>query len=231
MDAYQAPVVGSLLAYLEPEEHPFLLGPGVRRSFVRDELMLRQGDPSDHVFVLTSGWVRVTVSSQDGQEVLLALRGPGDVVGELAAVQQWPRTANVRALEPVHAVQLSGTQFMTALCTRPAVAVAVIRQLAERLREAEAARVANATLDVSQRVAAYLLQLADRHGVAGRDGIVIRMPLTQQDLANRIGASRRAVARAMAVLRGRHIVVTARRRIVVARPDVLSSFAHAVALS
>jgi CRP/FNR family transcriptional regulator, cyclic AMP receptor protein len=170
------------------------------------------------------------VSSQDGHEVLLALRGPGDVVGELAAVQHWARTANVHALERVHAVQLTGAQFMDALCTRPAVAVAVVRQLAERLMESESARVANATLDVSQRVAAYLLLLADRHGIVGRDGIVIRMPLTQQDLANRVGASRRAVARAMSVLRGRHIVLTARRRIVVARPEVLSSFARAAAI-
>jgi CRP/FNR family transcriptional regulator, cyclic AMP receptor protein len=221
-----AVVLGSLLAFLDPEDCEFLLGPGLRQTFARDDLLMHQGDPTDHVYVLRSGWVRITVTSPDGHEVLLALRGPGDMIGELAAIQHWPRMGTVRALERVDAVLLSGQQFVASLYARPGIAIGVIKMLAERLLEAETMRVSSATLDVSQRVAAYLLQLADRHGIAGRDGIIITMPLTQQDLANSVGASRRAVARSMAVLRSRHVVLTARKRIVVARPDVLSSFAR-----
>jgi CRP-like cAMP-binding protein len=191
-------------------------------------LLLREGDPTDHVYVLTAGWVRVSTVLADGREVLYALRGPGDVLGELSAVLNGGRTASVRTIEPVKVVQLTGVTFLASLRDRPELAIAVIKELATRLREAEMARVDLATVDVSRRVATYLLRLVADHGVAGPSGIEIDMPLTQQDIANRVGSSLRAVARAIAVLRGRGVVVTARKRIVVARPDVLRSLVRSV---
>ncbi|HEX3786693.1 MAG TPA: Crp/Fnr family transcriptional regulator [Pseudonocardiaceae bacterium] len=220
-------VAGSLLAYLESGAQGQLLAHGVRRSFAADEVLLRYGDPTDHVFVLVHGWVRVSVSAQHGQQILFALRGPGDVLGDLAALHpSWPRTATVRALDTVGVVQLTGEQFVATLHARPAIAIGLVRQMAGRLREAEAARVDHATLGVGQRVAAYLWRLAEQHGAAGPEGIVIGMPLTQQDLADRVGSSLRAVARAMAWLRERHIVITSRRRIVVTGPEVLRRLAR-----
>jgi CRP-like cAMP-binding protein len=81
-------------------------------------------------------------------------------------------------------------------------------------------------LDVTKRVATYLVRLAAQHGIPDRAGVTLRMPLTQQDIANHLGASRRTVARALAVLRERQIVTTFRRRIVILQPDVLSLFAR-----
>jgi CRP/FNR family cyclic AMP-dependent transcriptional regulator len=147
------------------------------------------------------------------------------VLGDLAAMHGRPRTATVSALADVQVVRLASVRFVSVLHERPGIAVAMVKQMAGRLREAEAARVDFATLGVDQRVAAYLRRLADQHGVPGRDGVVISMPLTQQDIANRVGASRRAVARSMALLRERRIVCTARRRIVLTQPDVLRAFA------
>ena len=216
---------GSLLTYLEPEERTFLLGAGVRRTFQSGELLLREGDPTNHVFVLIKGWVRVFSSTANGQEVLLALRGPGDVIGDLAALLGWSRIATVQTLQQVTAIQLLSTQFVLSLKARPGIAIAMIKQMSQRLRESETARVDAATLDVTKRVARQILRLVQQHGVAGQDGWTIGMPITQRDIANHIGASRRAVARAMAILRERHIVTTAGRRIVVANPEVLSLFA------
>lgn len=221
------PVRGSLVTFLQPEDRDFLLTQGVRRSFARDELLLHEGDPTDHVFVLTSGWVRIFSSTSDGHEVLLALRGPGDVIGDLAALHGWTRTASVRTLEKVTAIQLLSTRFVSYLHSRPAIAIAMVKQMATRLREAENARVDFATLDATKRVAKFVLGLAEDHGVPEDGGLVLRMPLTQQDIANRVGASRRAVARAMSLLRERHIVVTSRNLIKVAQPDVLRMFAKA----
>lgn len=218
-------VPGSLLTYLEPDEREFLLASGRRRAFKGGEVLLREGDPTNHVFVLIAGWVRVYSSTAHGQEVLLALRGPGDVIGDLAALHGWVRTASVKALQKVTAVQLLSAQFEYSLHTRPGIAVAMIKQMSRRLLESERARVDAATLDVTRRVARYILRLVRQHGVPEQGGRALGMPLTQQDIANHVGASRRAVARAMAILRERHIVTTEGRRIVVANREVLALFA------
>ncbi|WP_243753791.1 Crp/Fnr family transcriptional regulator [Labedaea rhizosphaerae] len=215
---------GTLLSHLHPDARASLLAAGVRRRFDSGETLLHQGDPTDHVLVLRSGWVRVSATTTDGQAVLLALRGPGDVLGELAALHGWPRTATVRALEPVVVAQFRAPVFLEVLHRQPAVAVALLKQLSTRLRDAERARVDSATLDVAHRVAAHVLRLAEQHGEAEGRVIVVRMPLTQQDIADQIGASRRAVARALGTLRERRVVTTGRRLITVHQPDVLRAF-------
>lgn len=221
-------VEGTLLSFLSADDAAHLAARGVRRSFGADELLLRQGDPTDHVHIVVSGWVRASAVMADGREILFGLRGPGDVLGELAAVLGWSRTASVRTIEPVVVVQLTGDAFLGCLRERPDVAIAVIKSTATRLREAEAARVRSATLDVSGRVAAHLARLAAEHGVAGAGGVEVDLPITQQDIADHIGASLRAVARAMGVLRDRGVVRTGRKKIVVARPQVLRALARSV---
>ena len=223
-----APVAGSLLAYLSPTDRGFLLGRGVTRTLPANTSLMHEGDPTDHVLVLLSGWVRVYTTAKDGQVVLFALRGPGDVIGDLAALQGWPRTATVDTLQETAFTQFRNDEFVACLHDRPAVGIALLRQMAVRLRDSEASRVDFATMDVARRVAALLVRLADVHGSSTTDGLVVRMPLTQQDIANRIGGSRRAVARALATFRERGLVTTGRRRFVVAAPDVLRSFGGSV---
>lgn len=217
-------VTGSLLDYLTPGDRAFLVERGVRRKLPGDEAVMHEGDPTDHVLVLLSGWVRVYATTRNGGVVLLALRGPGDVIGELAALQRWPRSANVQSLQEIRFIQLGADDFLACLHERPAIAIALLRQLTSRLRESESARVNAATLDVTRRVATLLLELAEVHGTPGETGLVVRTPLTQQDIADRIGASRRAVARALATLRERGLVHTGRQMFVVTRPEVLRLF-------
>jgi CRP-like cAMP-binding protein len=155
---------------------------------------------------------------------MIALRGPGDLVGELAAINGWDRSASVQALESVDVVQLLRPAFAERVYTHPAIAVGLIKQLSARLLEVETILLQVTTLDVSRRVATYLLQLADRHGSPGPDGVEVGLPLTQHDLAGRAGASLRGVARALAELRERGIISTDRRHIVIVRPDLLRAF-------
>ena len=218
-------VAGTLLSHLEPAARASLLAAGVRRRFDSGDALMHQGDPTDHVLVLVTGWVRVSATTTDGQSVLFALRGPGDVIGELAALHGWPRTVTVRALEPVAVAQFRAAAFLEVLHRQPAVAVALLKQLSIRLRDAERARVDYSTLDVAHRVALHVLRLAERHGETDGRAVVVRMPLTQQDIADQIGASRRAVARALGTLRERRVVTTGRRTITVHQPDVLRAFA------
>ena len=218
------PVPESFLSYLEPADREFLLGRGTTRKLPADTALMLEGDPTNHVLVLLTGWVRVYRTTQDGQVILFALRGPGDVIGDLAALLGWPRTATVDSLQDLAFTQFRHDEFLACLHDRPGVGVALLKQMAVRLRDAERSRVDYATMDVAQRVAALLVHLADVHGTTSPEGVTVRMPLTQQDIANRIGGSRRAVARAMATFRERGLVTTGRRVVVVAAPEVLRSF-------
>jgi len=219
---------GALLAYLSEADRAYLLGLGVRRSFGAKEFVLLQGDPSDHVHILISGWVRVSAVVEDGREVLYALRGPGDVLGDIAAVSGSSRTASVRSLEPVTVVQLSGAQFLACLRARPEIAIAMIKSVVTRLRDAETARTDSAMLGVAQRVAAHLVRLVPDHGRPVEDGVMIDIPLSQQDIADQIGAALRTVARGLAVLRDRGIVETGRRQITIRRLSVLRALASSM---
>jgi CRP/FNR family transcriptional regulator, cyclic AMP receptor protein len=218
------PVEGSLLSFVGPAEREHLIAIGVRRRFAEGNPLLRQGDPSDHVLLLLSGWVRVYATDADGQEMMIALRGPGDLIGELAALHGWHRTANVAALTQVDVVQLLRQQFVECVHTNPAIAVGLVKQMSARLREVQTILAEINSLDVNRRVAKYVLHLAARHGKPGPDGITLGMPLSQQDIAAHVGASLRSVARTLADLRRLGIIGTDRRRIVVRRPAALRSY-------
>lgn len=214
----------TFLSYLDPDDHAFLLSRGATRKLPADTVLMHEGDPTNHVLVLLSGWVRVYRTTPDGQVVLLALRGPGDVIGDIAALLDWPRTATVDSMQETRFVQFRHEEFLASVHERPALSFALLKQMAVRLRDADGARVDFAALDVAQRVAALLVHLADVHGTMTARGVEVRMPLTQQDIANRVGGSLRAVARAVATFRERGILVTARREFVITAPDVLRSF-------
>jgi CRP-like cAMP-binding protein len=225
MSGHDDTAEGALLAYLADADREYLLARGVRRRFRANDVVLMEGDPSDHVHVLVSGWVRVSAVVEDGREVLFGLRGPGEVLGDLAAVTGRPRSASVRAIEPCTVYQLTGAQFVAVLRARPEVAIATIKTVAVRLRHAESARVDSAALDVTRRVAVHLVRLAEEHGTPVPEGVVIDAPLSQADIAAQIGAARRTVARALRVLREKGIIETGRRRILVRRMRVLRAFA------
>ncbi|MCR3752516.1 Crp/Fnr family transcriptional regulator [Lentzea californiensis] len=221
-------VRGSLLAMLSAEDSALVLGSGVRRAFGVDDLLVREGDSSDCVHIVVEGWVRMSTVSADGNEVLLALRGPGDVVGESAVLVDGTRGATVHAIGRVAVVQVPDRVFLDLVATRPGIGLALARGMALRLREADEVRVHMATLDVTRRIARYLLRLSQVHGVQSEDGLGIDLPLTQQDVANHLGASLRQVSRSLAVLRERGAVITGRKRLTVAEPGLVAALAGGV---
>ncbi|HYQ67906.1 Crp/Fnr family transcriptional regulator [Actinophytocola sp.] len=218
-------VGGSFLHYLAPPDRDFLLGRGMIHVRSAGRTLMHEGDPTDHVLVLLSGWVRVYTTARNGQVVLYALCGPGEVIGDLAALHGWPRTATVDTLQETEFAQFTHDGFLACLEDRAALGVALLRQMAVRLRKAEGARVDFATMGVAQRVAAFLVRMADLHGRPSPNGVLVGMPLTQQDIANSIGGSRRAVARALQTFRERGMLVTGRRMFVVSALDVLRGLA------
>ncbi|MFB9321874.1 Crp/Fnr family transcriptional regulator [Cryptosporangium minutisporangium] len=185
------------------------------RSWQRGEVLFGEADESDSVLVLVSGRVKAYSSTGGGTEVMLAVRGPGSLIGELAAIDQRPRSATVEALEPVTALVLPLGAFQEYLRAHGRVALLLAQTLAERLRDADRKRIEFGAHDTLGRVAARLVELADRFGQPTEEGMRIGLPLSQDELAGWIGSSREAVAKALGTLRADGTLRTSRRTVVI----------------
>src|SRR2546423_13717512 len=137
-----------------------------------------QQEPDDRVMVLLSGRVKVARADESGRELVLSIRDPGDVLGELAFINGDPRIAPVPALEPLEALVMPANAFRTHLETTPGVAVRLLEVVAHRFRESTLRRLQFAALDTMGRLAARLVELADRYGEAGGGGGEIASPPT-----------------------------------------------------
>jgi CRP/FNR family transcriptional regulator, cyclic AMP receptor protein len=204
----------------EPERQ-MLRRVGALRRHPADAVILREGDPSGSVLVLLAGRAKVVADSADGSTTLLALRGPGDILGELSAVGGRRRVASVVALDPLVSLRLTGAQFDRILRENSAVAHAVLRVVSDRLHDESVRRVAFAASTAAQRLELLLAELSAQHGTMGTDGVQIALPFRQKDLADSIGASREAVVRGLKILRELGIVRTGRRQIIILQPDEL----------
>ena len=148
----------------------------------------------------------------------MAVRGPGDLIGELSAIDGGPRSGTVTTLEPAEALLVPGSAFAGLLERRPRIALVILRMVAGRLRYADSQQTQFATHDVVGRVAQRLVELGERFGEREGDRIEIALPLSQEELASWTGSSREAVSKALQQLRSLDIVATGRRHITRARP-------------
>jgi CRP/FNR family transcriptional regulator, cyclic AMP receptor protein len=193
---------------------------GGRRRFKSGSTLMHEGSPGAEVLLLLRGRVKASVTNADGREVVLGFQGPGELVGELAVIDDSARSSTVEALEEVEALAVSAPDFR-ALLGRPRFSGVLLRSLAQRFRDADRRRVEFASAQTLGRVAARLLELADRHGESGGETIVITLPISQEELAGWTGSSREAVAKALATLRNLGAIRTERRRITVLDPEGL----------
>jgi CRP-like cAMP-binding protein len=216
----------------ETAELPFLeaLGPGnveqlralgrVRRYPVGARLF-GEREAGDAVLVLLAGRVKLSCVTDGGREALLGIRVPGELIGEMSAIDGEPRSASATALEPVEVLALSSEAFVAYLERTPAVALVLVRMLNRRLRDADLKRIEYLAQDTVGRVCSRLVELADRFGAVGEDGTHLDVAITQDDLAGWTGSSREAVIRALRTLRELGWISTARRSIVLRDLDAL----------
>ena len=212
------------LAELEADERADLEQLGAVRRYRRGDVLFHQGDDAGVVVVLRDGHVKATMLN-DGREVILAFPGPGELLGELSAVDGQPRSATVRAVDEVEALVIPGSAFRAYLERRPRIALVLLRSVTERLRAADRQRVDYAVNDVVVRVAGRLVELCDRFGAQDGAVIEIGLAITQDELASWAGASREAVAKAMGLLRTLGWIQTERRRILVLDLPALRRYA------
>ena len=167
-----------------------------------------EGDPSTHVLVLLTGWAKVFSSTLEGHDMVLALRGPGDVIGELAGDLGGYRTATVRALMRVEALVIGADRFNAFLDFHPAAVRVYRRVMAERQHELGQNLRTRMDSSGAQRLARLLLDLAGRCGCVTENGVTLAVPLSQADLASWVGVSRATVTRALHDWRKRELVST-----------------------
>src|SRR5919199_5875591 len=201
---------------------------GVARRYRRGEALFSEGDIADRVFMLESGWVIVRSAAVDGDDVVLGLRGPGEVLGELSVLDGKPRSATAIAVADLEAVVTPAEHLTRTLAADPEANRELLVVIADRLREADRRRLEFATKDALGRIATRLLELADRFGEPASDGVHIDLPLHQEDLASWCGASREWTVRGMRTLRRLGIVTTARRAVVIHDEDGLRRAARGV---
>jgi CRP/FNR family transcriptional regulator, cyclic AMP receptor protein len=188
---------------------------GVRRSVPRGGVLMFEGETEERIMLLVSGRVKVTRTAPDGREVMLSIRDPGDLLGELAFIDRQPRSATVAALEPVDALLLTAAAFRDHLERTPRIALVLLEVVAARFREATTNRLQFSELDTMGRLSARIVELADRYGENVDGTIEIPLPVSQEELASWTGASRTGVAQALQSLRELKWLETERGRMTV----------------
>ena len=214
------------LAALAPDVRAELHALGTVRRHRRGAYLMLEGDRSDHALFVRDGRLRVVRTSTDGREVLVAVRGPDELVGELNALagDAAPRTASVVALDDVVVQSIAAADLLRFIERHPSVALGLLRQLADRVREGTARHADTAGYDTVHRVARALADQASR-GQPVEGGTIVGVGLSQADLAGLVAASPKSVSRALAVLRAQGLITTARRAILVRDLDGLRDFA------
>ena len=164
-----------------------------RRSVTRSTIIMAAGDPTDSLYIVLSGRLKVMMSDEDGKEVILSILGPGEFFGEMGLIDDAPRSASVVAIEACELLAINRRDFKKCLADNFEMAMAVMRGLVRRLREADRKIGSLALLDVYGRVARLLLDMSET--VDGQKMVTKRLP--KQDIAKMIGASREMVSRVM----------------------------------
>ncbi len=180
------------------------------RAYPRNSVILFEDDPGDALYVVAQGQVKVVLIGEDGREVILSVMGEGEFFGEMALVDDEPRSAHVIAMEDSTLLVLRREDFQGILKQTPGIALALLRELSRRLRRVDEKVGSLVLLDVNGRVAQLLLELADE---AGSERITRR--LTHHTIAQMIGSSRETVSRTMRELVDKGYIEVSRREIVI----------------
>jgi CRP/FNR family transcriptional regulator, cyclic AMP receptor protein len=224
-------VAGSFLGPLTHEDRAALAEAGRRRRLPPRTRVFEAGDEAHEVLIVANGAVKLTRVSADGREVVVAVRDEGAILGELAAIDGGVRSTSATTLVPVELIAVPFDDFRALLDTRASIARALLDVLAERLRESTDRVLELGTADALTRVCRRLVEFADgkpgaeKPGAekpgAEKGGAVLRVPLTQQEMASICGLSREAVVKALKTLRNLGWIDVAGREVTLYDLDAL----------
>ena len=211
-----------LFASLQPAHLSELASKLMTRNYRQGETIFYKDDPGLLLYIVKAGQVKITTLSPEGEEVILAIFTDGDFFGELSLLDESPRSASAVAMVPTQAITLHRQDFLDFIAKHPELVSDVLAALSRRLRSTDFLLEDAVFLDLPARLAKRLLQLSERHGIKTDAGVEIDLRLTQQDLADLVGASRVAVNKQLRLYQARGIIRIGRQRITILRPDELS---------
>ena len=198
----------------------------VHRRYRKGTVVFVQGEQGNRCYVIVSGTVKISAFHPDGREAVLAVLGPGDIFGELAMFDEAPRSADASVLEEAELLSIDKDTVTRTATDHPELALALLQVLSHRMRVTNEARQDIAFFDVTGRVARRLADLAETHGMPHDEGTLIGIPVSQESLANMVGATRESVNKALATLTRRRLVARAGRRYIVSDVEALRARAR-----
>jgi CRP/FNR family transcriptional regulator, cyclic AMP receptor protein len=187
----------------------------------RGERLFSEGDQGDRLYIILSGKIKLTKAAPDGRENLLSVHGPSEMFGELSLFDPVPRTSSATAITQAELAGLAHDAMRSWLSTRPEVAMHMLQALAQRLRRINEVKADLVFTDVPGRVAKALLDLAERFGVQTPEGVQVNHDLTQEELAQLVGASRETVNKALADFAARGWIQLAAKSVLISDTDRL----------
>ncbi len=208
---------------MQPDEAEGLAQKLVPRRFSSGQIIFHHGDPGGLLYIISKGKVKITHSTPEGQEALLAILGEGDFFGELALLDDSPRSATAEAIQPTETLTLHRDDFLRYISNNPEFSQHVLQTMAHHIRRLNNQISDIFFLDLPGRLARTLLQLAEQHGRVTAEGILIDLSLTQTDLAEMTGATRVSVNKALGRFRRAKWVRTQGRRFIILDQDALQN--------
>ncbi|MFI9273666.1 Crp/Fnr family transcriptional regulator [Kitasatospora sp. NPDC052896] len=221
-DAAYWPPAG-LLGRVSEAERGILLSLGHRVVYPAGHVTIHEADTSDYVLLLLGGTVKVTAHAQDGRDTLLAVRMAGDLVGELAGIDQQPRIASVTTCGRVLARHILRSELLDCTNRHPAIGFALSASVVAKLRTATGRIVDFTGRDVRGRLASVLHHLAMTYSRPGQSRI--ELPLSQPEMATLVGAAESSIQKALRALRASGAVSTGYRKITILDPGLLARIA------
>lgn len=210
----------ALFGEVDDETLTHLAERAVERTYKKGQLIFYQGDPAEALFVVIEGRIKVVVTSEDGDEMLLVTLDPGDVFGEIAVIDGEPRSASAETLEETKVLMLTRATFLETLRGSPEMTESLLRSLGAVLRRLTEQTADLVFLDLHGRVAKLLLGMAEKQDPAA-EGIELDVHLTQTDLASMVGGSRQSVNQILRSFERRGYLEVHGRKLVLKDPEAL----------
>ena len=194
--------------------------------FPRGTTIFEEGEPGDRLYIITAGKIKLARHAPDGRENLLTIMGPSDMFGELSIFDPGPRTSSAVCVTEVQAATMNSEMLKQWVADHPAIAQQLLRVLARRLRRTNASLADLIFPDVPGRVAKTLLQLANRFGVQEGGSLRVNHDLTQEEIAQLVGASRETVNKALATFAHRGWIRLEGKSVVIVNTEHLAKRAR-----
>lgn len=220
----------SFVERLGPSSTAVLRAASFARTYRAGEIAMAEGQLSREVLIIERGWVEVVKGTADGREMVIAQRGPGELVGELSAIDSLPRTASVRAATDVEVAVVPSREFVQIVTADPQLALALLNHVAARVRQASGNILEQGVVDGMRRVCRHLATLIERQAVEGGrsgasgTGSIVDIG-SQEHLGLVVGLHRSTLVRILADLRQSGIIETGRGTVTVIDTDRLHALA------